>query len=502
MKKTLLRLSSACLALALSNSALAETIRFATEVENKADALVIFKGKNQETGFNQFDKQTQGQLSRALAANEFDAKSHAMVEVLAPNQLAYERVLIVGLGEKPLDKAALTTLGGNIAAQLAGKHIETVSVMAEHFAADAASQLAHGINLRAYVYDKYKKEKRHEKTYTFDVSDVNAAGSAYNTLKHLQAGIFLARDLTNESPSALTPASFAKEAQKLEDLGVKVTVLNPDEIKKLGMNALEAVGRGSKEGSRLVVAHYQGSDAAPIAIAGKGITFDSGGIQIKTSEHIVRMKSDMAGAAAALGTVKSLALMKAPVNVVAVLGVAQNMVSENSVIPGDVITTAEGLSVEITHTDAEGRLVLIDSMWYARKHFKPSVLIDIATLTGGKYRALGNKLSGIFSENDTLIKEFTQAGKAVNEPVWHLPLGYEEMLKSQIADLRNTGKGGPSATTAASFLKHFVGDTPWLHIDMAGNALASSAEGEFPAGGTGYGVSLLTEWVLNQHKAN
>ena len=177
------------------------------------------------------------------------------------------------------------------------------------------------------------------------------------------------------------------------------------------------------------------------------------------------------------------------------------MVSENSFIPGDVITTAQGTTVEITHTDAEGRLVVSDSMWYAREYYKPSVLVDIATLTGGKYRALGTKMGGIFSESQTLVNEFTQAGKAVNEPVWHLPLGYEEMLASPIADTRNTGKGGPSATTAATFLQQFAGDTPWLHIDMAGNALAPAAHGEVQVGGTGYGVRLLTEWILNHHKA-
>lgn len=299
----------------------------------------------------------------------------------------------------------------------------------------------------------------------------------------------------------MTTVDFANEAKKLKKLGVKVKVLKPREIKKLGMNALEGVGRGSLEGSRLLVAHYKGSDDTPIAIVGKGITFDSGGYQIKTGESIVRMKSDMAGAAAALGTIKALAEMKAKVNVVAVMGMAANMVSEKSQAPGDVVRTAEGLSVEITHTDAEGRLVLIDAMWYARDKYQPGVLVDIATLTGGKYRALGTELGGLFSEDDALVKELTDASTAVNETLWRLPLGYKDKLKSPIADLRNTGTGGPSATTAATFLQQFAGDTRWAHIDMAGNALASSGKGEVPVGGTGYGVRLLTEWILNHHKA-
>lgn len=502
MHAKFVKLTSMFMALAISQSSIAESFNFNTEVSDSSDTLVLFQNGEKSTGFAKFDQQSEGQLSRALNANQFDGGYNTFVEILAPNKLSYERVWVVGTGDEALTNAQVTKLGGNIAGKLASKHISDVSVAAESFDATQASLLAHGINLRAYHFDKYKKEKHQEKAYTFDVQDPAATSSAYAELEHIQSGIFLARDLTNEVPTELTPVDFVEEAKKLKKLGVKVKVLTPKEIKKLGMNALEAVGRGSTDGSRLIVAHYQGSGTAPIAIAGKGVTFDSGGYQIKTTDVIVRMKSDMAGAAAALGTVKALAAMKAEVNVVAVMGMAANMVSETSFVPGDVLTTAEGLTVEITHTDAEGRLVLTDSMWYARKHYSPSVLVDIATLTGGKYRALGTKLGGIFSESEQLVEEFTMAGEAVNEPVWRLPLGYEEMLESPIADLRNTGKGGPSATTAATFLQQFVGDTPWLHIDIAGNALAASAQGEVPVGGTGYGVRLLTEWILNHHQAN
>jgi len=501
MKAKLTKLSPVFMALAISQSAFAETFNFNADVNTKSDTLVVFKNKANSTDFAKFDQKTEGQLSRALNANKFDGSYNSFTEVLAPNKMSYDRVLVVGIGDEPLSKAKLTKLGGNIAGKLGSKHISDVSVAAKHFDANQTSLLAHGINLRAYNYDKYKKEKYQEKTYTFEVGNGSATKSAYSKLEHIQSGIFLARDLTNEVPTELTPTDFAAEAKKLKKLGVKVNVLTPKQLKKLGMNALEGVGRGSADGSRLIVAHYKGSDDAPIAIAGKGITFDSGGYQIKTSESIVRMKSDMAGAAAALGTVKALSAMKAKVNVVAVMGMAANMVSEKAQAPGDVVRTAEGLSVEITHTDAEGRLVLIDAMWYARENYQPSVLVDIATLTGGKYRALGTELGGIFSDDEQLVTELTKAGKAINEPVWRLPLGYKDMLNSPIADLRNTGKGGPSATTAATFLQQFAGDTPWIHIDMAGNALASSAKGEVPVGGTGYGVRLLTEWVLNHHKA-
>ncbi len=501
MKGKLVKFSSVFMAVAISFSVNAQSIKFDSVVNKQSDTLVLFKGEGDNVSFTQIDQQTAGQLSRAIKANAFDSSLNSFVEVIAPHQLNYDRVLVVGTGTEALSKPELTKLGGNIAGELSSKQILDVSIVAEQFDTKQVSLIAHGINLRSYDFDKYKKDKTQPKKYTFDVQDSSAVESAYARLLHIQDGVFLARDLTNEAPSELTPKDFVSEAKKLKKLGVKIRVLEPKQIKKLGMNALEAVGRGSVDGSRLVVAHYEAADGAPIAIAGKGVTFDSGGIQIKTGEHIVRMKSDMAGAAAALGTIKALAAMEAKVNVVAVMGLAENMVSEKSFIPGDILTTAEGLTVEITHTDAEGRLVLADSMWYVRENYQPSVLVDIATLTGGKYAALGTKMGGIFSNDDQLVKEFTFAGKAVNEPVWQLPLGYKEMLESPIADLRNSGKGGPSATTAASFLQQFVGETPWLHIDIAGNALAASPSGEVPVGGTGFGVRLLTEWILNQHEA-
>ncbi|MGB1297600.1 MAG: leucyl aminopeptidase family protein, partial [Psychrobium sp.] len=271
----------------------------------------------------------------------------------------------------------------------------------------------------------------------------------------------------------------------------------PKQIKKMGMGALYAVGKGSSEGSRLVVAHWKGSDDAPVALVGKGITFDSGGYNVKTGSSIANMKSDMAGAAAVLGTVKAMALQKAPVNVVAVMGMAANMVSENSVAPGDIVMTAEGKSVEILNTDAEGRLVLSDSLWYARKNFEPKVMVDVATLTGSKIRAVGNRYTGLFSNDEELVTQLTASGDIVGEKLWRLPLAYGDMLKSPVADLRNIGKGGPGATTAAMFLKEFTGDTRWAHLDIAGNALTASDKGVTQAGGTGHGVRLLSHWILN-----
>ncbi len=478
----------------------AENFTFENEVKNSTDTLVLFHGVNAATAsFASFDTKTNGQLSKALAASEFEGKYGKFVEVLAPYNLDYQRVLVVGIGEEELVKNKATKLGGKISAKLEQKQIKNITIAADNIGSiNTAALIAHGISLRSYSFDNYRKEKRQSKNYNFDVTDGSAATSAYQPLSNIEKGVFLARDLTSETATELTPVDFAKEAKRLKKLGVKVKVLKPKELKKLGMGALEAVGRGSSEGSRLVVAHYKNSDDAPIALVGKGITFDSGGYNIKTHSSINYMKVDMAGAAAALGAVKVLALNEAKVNVVAVMGMAANMVSEASVAPGDVLTTAEGITVEITNTDAEGRLVLSDAMWYARTKYEPQVMVDLATLTGSKVRAVGNEYAAIFSEDDKLVDELTFAGKQVNENLWRLPLGYEDKLKSNIADLRNTGSGGPGATTAASFLQNFAGDTKWAHIDIAGNALSNESKGEVPKGGTGYGVRLLTEWIMNK----
>ena len=499
------KLSKIALSLSLlgaSATAAAETFTFETNVNTATDTLVLFHNTDKAgKSFKDFDAKTNGQLTKATKAADFSGTYGSMIEVLAPNNLDYQRVIIVGTGDKALSKNKATKLGGKLSGKLEKKYIKSITVAADNVGeknAETAALIAHGISLRSYRFDEYRKEKRQEKTFYFDVNNGEAATDAYKPLNNIEAGVFLARDLTSETATELTPVDFAKEAKKLKKLGVKVKVLDVKDIKKLGMGALEAVGRGSKDGSRLVIAHYKNSDDAPIAIAGKGITFDSGGYNIKTHSSIAHMKVDMAGAAAALGTVKALALNEEKVNVVAIMAMAANMVSENSVAPGDVLRTAEGLTVEITNTDAEGRLVLSDALWYAREKYNPSILVDLATLTGSKVRAVGNNYAAIFSENDELVNELTFAGKQVNENLWRLPLGYKDKLKSQIADLRNTGTGGPGATTAATFLQQFVGDTDWAHIDIAGNALAKSNKGEVPTGGTGYGVRLLTEWILNK----
>lgn len=498
-------LSAIALGLTLATQVNAAEFTFAKSIKPNDNTLVLFLDTDsQVANFNYLKPETQTHLNKVIEFSDFKAGYGKTLEVIAPNGSDHQRILLVGLGEQPkLDAAKMAKLGGNVHAKLQSAKQANVSLDFSELQDSAinakyAAEFAHGANLRDHRFEQYKKEQdSHVVNYTLDVENLDQAVKTHKLLQSIEQGVFLARDLTSEVATEMTPVDFAKAAKELKKLGVKITVLEPKQLKKLGMGALEAVGRGSEEGARLVVAHYQGNKNTPIALVGKGITFDSGGYSLKTGASIARMKSDMAGAAAVLGTVKAMALAKADTNVVAVMGMAANMVSQFAVAPGDVVRTAEGLSVEIVNTDAEGRLVLSDAMWYARDKYKPSIMVDVATLTGSKIRAVGNDYAAVFSDDDTLVEQLTIAGKQVNENLWRLPLGYEDALKSDIADLKNIGSHGPGATTAASFLQNFAGDTRWVHIDIAGNALNSKAKDELAEGGTGYGVRLLSNWLLN-----
>lgn len=491
----------------ISISSLAVEVKLTDTLDtDNSTTLVVFSLKDAASDhLAQLKQQTSGQLQQAMKLENFESKQGSTIEILAPNNLSFARLVLVGLGEqKELTQQNLTKLGGDLAGKLNRKNMAKVTIDTRGITAienaELSAWLAHGMNLRLYRFEKYLKEKSPTTEFTIISDDSSKTNQAYQPLKQLEQGVFLARDLISETATNMTPLEYVEIAEELDDIdNVSVKVLTPKQIKRLGMGALEAVGRGSKMGSRLVVVHYKGDDSQPIALVGKGITFDSGGYNIKTGSSIARMKSDMAGAAAVMGTVKALALQKAKVNVVAVMGMAANMVSENSVTPGDVIRTAEGISVEILNTDAEGRLVLSDAMWYAREYFKPQVMVDVATLTGSKIRAVGNDYAAIFSDDDELVSQLSNSGTTVNENLWRLPLDYKEKLKSDIADIANVGNGGPGASTAASFLQHFAGDTRWAHIDIAGNALSSSAKGEVSIGGTGFGVRLLNQWILDNY---
>lgn len=498
--------SIATLLLSYSAVAAVPAIEMNQKAELDADTLVLLVSPEQLTQSSSAILQHKA-VQHAIKTVGFEAKNAAQLDILV-EVAGYNRVVLLGTGEpKELTAAISNNLGADIAAWVKKDKarsftVDTSSLQSALSNADFAAQLAHGIELRSYSFDRYFSKNKAGETKKLEilVTDEQTAERQFSKLQAVTEGVFLARDMVNEPAAALTPETFAAEAKALEKLGVKVRVLDVPAMEKLGMGALLAVGKGSNRPPRLVVAHWQGSDQKPLAIVGKGITFDTGGYNLKTdSDSIVRMTSDMAGAAAALGTIKALALQKAPVNVVAVMAMAENMVSDKAMLPGDVLKSAAGLTIQVTNTDAEGRLVLADALWYANKEFQPRAMVDIATLTGAKVGAVGTYYAGLFSQQQSLVDQLTLAGEKVNEPLWRLPLGpqFGDEIKSDIADLKNTGSS-TGASTAAWFLKQFAGDTPWAHLDIAGNALSRTDKEVNTKGATGYGVRLLTEWALQQ----
>ena len=338
--------------------------------------------------------------------------------MLAPIGTQAERLLLLGLGDAELTPGETALLGGKLSNHLEAVKQPKVAVWAADIPNSQGfiAELTQGISLASYRYRDFTAKPRTEKQYHFAVAEPKVAETNHLKSAAIADGVALARDLTNKPAAELYPESFADAAKELKRLGVKVKVLEPKDLAKLNMGALLAVGKGSERGPRLVVAHWQGSDDAPVALVGKGITFDSGGYNIKaTGTSIARMKSDMAGAATVLGTVKAMAASKAPVNLVGIMPLAENMVSGRAMIPGDVIKTAQGLTVEVLNTDAEGRLVLADGLWYAREKYQPQVIVDVATLTGSKVRALGVEYAGLFSDSEPLVQQLTYAGQQVGE---------------------------------------------------------------------------------------
>lgn len=365
--------------------------------------------------------------------------------------------------------------------------------------------VAEGIVLGAYKFSKYKTEKPHE------IDDAEIVGNDLNEQAIRKAetickAVLYSRDLVNSNASEITPEYLASEALKLDKCDcIKVTVLDEKEMLEKQLNLINAVGAGSSTPPRLIILEYTGNkkDSFKTALIGKGITFDSGGQNLKPTGHIETMRSDMAGASIVLGVINALVELKAPVNVIGVIAAAHNAIGANAFFPGDIYKSYSGKTVEICSTDAEGRLVLADAISYCTSNFKPNKIVDFATLTGAVVTALGEIVAGLFSNNDTLANQLFEAGEICGERLWRLPMykEYCESIKSDIADLRNLSKfkkGTASSITAAAFLKEFVGDTPWAHIDIAGTAFnEGAAHGEIPQYATGFGVRLFLEYVLS-----
>jgi len=507
----------------------------------KSQTLVILTGR--DLTFGEATKELIGaegeaMIKRAAEAARFKGKSLGTLEILAPAGFAADRLLLLGTGGKSPeeDKKKATpeeeetaapddfvALGGTVISKL-GQGASALIVfdppsIPENKAAAAADFML-GLQLRDYRFDLYKTKKKDgpetqgPTEIMLAVDEPAAARREAKSREALSEGILTARSLVNEPANILYPEEFARRAAALEKLGVEITILDEAAMRELGMGSILGVGQGSERESRIVIMRWRGGKSAkegakentktrPIAFVGKGVCFDSGGISIKPAAGMEDMKGDMAGAACVVGLMQALALRKAKVDAIGAIGLVENMPGPKAQRPGDIVKSMSGQTIEVINTDAEGRLVLADVLWYVQDKFKPKFIIDLATLTGAILVALGQDHAGLFSNNDELSDYLLEAGKATGEKLWRLPMGpaYDKMIDSKFADMKNTGGRHAGSITAAQFLQRFVNNTPWAHLDIAGTGMNSPHNETNQSWGSGFGVRLLDRLVADHYEA-
>ncbi|MFK7839417.1 MAG: leucyl aminopeptidase [Bdellovibrionales bacterium] len=459
-------------------------------------------------------------ITRTLDNNpNFKSKLGQTLTINAANKNDTETLILLGLDDpKKLDTLKAQEAGGklfitlkSLGASTVGLSIEDDKAIKNLTTSDLTANIAYGLKLRSYTYLKYKTKPKSPpselKTLTIINSDHTKAKKTYTTLDNIAESVFTARDLVNAPPNDLYPESYAKFIQsELKPLGVTVEIIDEKKMAKLGMDAILAVGKGSERQPRMVVMHWKGQKTktkdAPIALVGKGVTFDTGGISLKPGAGMDEMKMDMGGSAAVIGTMKAIALNKVEKDVVAIVGLAENMPSHNAYRPGDIIGSLSGKTIEVLNTDAEGRLVLADCLTHIQQKFKPKFIIDLATLTGAMMVALGHEYCGTFVNDSDLWNDMDKASQTTGEKLWRMPLDtvYKNDMVSNVADLQNLAKSGrfAGACTAAGFLEHFIeNDIPWAHMDIAGTAWRKSDQPTVPKYGSGFGVKVLSELIVN-----
>ena len=448
-----------------------------------------------------------GLLGRLAESREFTGKKGSAKVLHTLGKLPAERLVLVGLGKKKdMSAERLRQGAGNAVSALRGARVASfTSVLHMTVAApDAVENATLGMLLGSYSFEQYKTKEKEER-FGFDTMTVllppeqeQAGREALQRAQIVCDGVALARDLVSHPGNVVTPAYLAEAALELAQRnGLECRVYELEELEQMGMNALVGVGKGAAIPPRLIVLQYRGGKGRPVALVGKGITFDSGGISIKPGAGMEAMKTDMAGSAAVLGTMEAAARLKLPVNLVGIIPTAENMPDGNAFKPGDILTSLSGTTIEITNTDAEGRLILCDALHFARQQYKPAAMVDLATLTGACVVALGHEASGLMGNDQRLVDSLKRAGDETGERVWPLPLWEEfgEVMKSDVADLKNAGSRDGGAISAGWFLKQFVGDTRWAHLDIAGTAWNDKARPYGPKGATGVGVRLLLEFL-------
>ncbi len=489
-------------------------IAFSESAPADADTVVVgvLEERAPTASAASLDKATGGALGRAMGAGRFTGAKDQMLEVVAASGTPAARIVLAGLGKATsLDDVAMANWGGAIAARLnavgarkAAVHVDEIAGAKGHLA-DHAAQVGAGARLRSYRFDRYRTKQKAEDKPTLDrvtvVTGARAtAEQAFGWLDRVVEGVIMTRDMVSEPANVLFPKAMAERAKSLAELGVDVEVLGEDRMRALGMGALLGVGQGSDNESQLVVMRWNGTEDSerPVAFVGKGVCFDTGGISIKPAAGMEEMKYDMAGAGTVIGLMKALAGRKAKVNAVGICACVENMPSGKAQRPGDVVKSMSGQTIEVINTDAEGRLILADALWYCQSQFKPKFMVDLATLTGAIVVALGAYKAGLFANDEDLAAKLLAAGLAVGEPLWRMPLGeeYDKDINSDIADMKNVGKNREAGSTAgAVFLQRFVGDTKWAHLDIAGMAWAKKDLPLTPKGASGFGVRLLDRLV-------
>jgi leucyl aminopeptidase len=485
-------------------------ITFAESAKADIAAFIVDEGERLPEAASALDKASGGLLSEAMTGGRFDGKTGQIAVVVLPKTAEARRAVLLGGGKpKKRDARAFETLGAHLIKTVAGSGFKTASIVAGD--AEAAARVATGAKLAMYRFDAYfTKLKPDQKPSLSGLSvvcqDVKAAKAAFAPIDAATDGTYLARDLVNLPPNDLHPESFAEKIKELAPLGLEIEVLGEKQMANLGMHALLGVGQGSVRESQLGIMKWNGGKLGedPVILVGKGVCFDTGGISLKPGLNMENMRGDMGGAAAVVGTMRALAQRKAKVNVIGLVGLVENMPDGNAQRPGDIVTSASGQTIEIQNTDAEGRLVLCDVLWYAQEHFKPKAIVDLATLTGAIIVSLGHHHAGLFTESDPLADELLKAGLAEGERIWRLPLGaeYDVQLKSKFADMRNIGGPPAGSITAAQFLKRFIKDgVKWAHLDIAGVAWVEGEKAPTdPSWASGFGPRLLERWIRDNYE--
>ncbi|MBM3647009.1 MAG: leucyl aminopeptidase [Alphaproteobacteria bacterium] len=480
-------------------------------------AVFVAADKQLSASAQAVDKTVDGAVARGIGASRFSGAKGQSLTLLGQSG-GVVRLTLLGVGKaRELDARAAEALGGILAADAnaAGQKAVAVAVDAVKGSrltpGQIAARIALGAQLRNYRFDKYKTKDKPEQKHSLEQITIFVAGPAEARRVHERLAptidaVFFARDLVSEPANVLYPAEFARRARDLGKLGVKVEILGEAEMKKLGMNTLLGVGQGSERESQLLVMRWMNGpkNQKPVALIGKGVCFDTGGISLKPAGGMEDMKWDMGGAGAVTGAMRLLAGRKARVNVVGVCALVENMPDGNAQRPGDVVKSMSGQTVEVINTDAEGRLILCDAMWYAQEKYKPQAMVELSTLTGAIIVALGHERAGLFSNNTALSNKLRAAGAGIGEKLWRMPLGpkYDKLIDSDIADMKNVGSGRDGGSiTAAQFLQRFVQDgVAWAHIDIAGVAWSSKGDSTTPKGATAYGVRLLDAWIAETYE--